>query len=136
MAELPHGAALHLDPRIGTLPDCARPTEALGEVLGVVGLDLDLPEPPRLPIDPGITPQQIKRLGIPIPDNLSIPSDVLLEEDIDVHLQAIRLGDILLTRCAPASNGWTRAGTSRRGRTGRQGDQWLGYDWSKRCATH
>ena len=47
------------------------------------------------------TTDDLQAAGIPVPENYSAPAlHGALEEDLDVHLQAIRLGDILFTVCS------------------------------------
>ena len=70
---------------------------------------------------------------MPIPENYSAPSYTGLQEDIDVHLQAFRLGDILFTVCSceqwydqsrqhrdPHRHAWPATST-------------VGYDWGAQC---
>ncbi|MEA2422884.1 MAG: hypothetical protein QOF55_1983, partial [Thermoleophilaceae bacterium] len=121
------------DPRVPIvgLPDCQNGQgvlDSLGDVFGVSN-PVELPKPP---IDPGLTTKDITDKGIPFPDNYSAPSYGALEEDLDVHLQVMRLGDILFTIC-PCEQ-WADQARNIKSRTNvQQGDQYLGYDWSKRC---
>ncbi len=67
-----------------------------------------------------------------MPRNYSAPGYGGLQEDIDVHLQAIRLGDILLTMCSCEQ--WKDQSENIRTRTDRiEGNEYLGYDWSEQC---
>jgi hypothetical protein len=105
------------------LPDCNTPS-GLARSLGV-----PLPE---IPIDPGLTTEELRAAGIPVPENYSVPSYTGLEEDVNVHLQAIRLGDILITVCSceqwkdQSENVETRTDTV-------AGNEHVGYDWGARC---
>jgi hypothetical protein len=109
------------------LPDCAGPSRAFDEV------GLDYPIPPQ---SAGVTQDQLKAAGIPVPDNYGAPSFTGLEENIDVHLQAFRIGEILFTVCSCEQ--WADQSHNIKARTDRvagnetQGDN-LGYDWSERC---
>jgi hypothetical protein len=84
------------------LPDCQRPPGG----------------PAPLPIDP----------GVPAPDNMSFPSYAALQEDMNVHLQAFRIGDILFTACSCEQ--WKDQSENIRTRTDRvAGNEYLGFDW-------
>ena len=55
-----------------------------------------------------------------------------LEEDLNIHLQVFRLGDILFTIC-PCEQ-WADQARNIKTRTDvQQGNQYYGYDWSKKC---
>ncbi|HWB65722.1 MAG TPA: hypothetical protein VG708_02685 [Mycobacteriales bacterium] len=79
------GPTLGGDPGVpaGGLPDCQR-TDSLG---------LTLPLSPQLF-------RQLKRAGAPIPDNYDVPSVELVEENLALKLQAVRIGSVLLASCA------------------------------------
>ena len=103
------------------LPDCANPFSELG-----------LPDSPLEGVDPGLNTDAFERLGIPVPENYSAPSYTALEEDLNVHLQAFRLGDILFTICSCEQ--WSDQGRNIKTRTDRRaGNEWVGYDWRARC---
>ena len=88
---------------------------------------LGLPADPRdlIPALPGFSPE------VPIPSSTTAPSYGALQESFDVHLQAMRLGDILVTVCSCEQ--WKDQSRNIRSRTNTaQGDQYLGYDWSSR----
>jgi hypothetical protein len=83
-------------------------------------------------VDPGITTDDFQRAGIPIPENYSAVSYTGLEEDLGVHLQAIRLGDMLIAVCSCEQ--WADQTRNVKTRTDReQGNVYLGYDWGARC---
>jgi hypothetical protein len=111
-------SALAGDPRapvIG-LPDCTGPGSTLSQH----------------PNNPGITTDMVQQFGIPVPENYSAPSYTGLEEDVSVHLQALRLGDILLTVCACEQ--WADQSLNIKSRTNeRRGDEHRGYNWFDRC---
>ena len=78
--------------------------------------------------DPGVTTDTLKDAGIPVPDNLSVPAYTGLEEDLNVHLQALRIGDILFTLCSCEQ--WADQSRNIETRTNlTQGDEWVGYVW-------
>ena len=96
-------------------PLCSGPAQAFEEVRGV-----------------GVTTDTIQRLGIPVPENYSAPSYTGLEEDVSVHLQAFRIGDILFTVCSCEQ--WADQSRNIKSRTDRRaGNQWNGWDWTKDC---
>jgi hypothetical protein len=116
-------------PIIG-LPDCQGIDTGLGTLTDLLGL----PEPPdAIPgADPGLTTDDFQRLGIPVPENYSAPAYTGLEEDIDVHLQAFRIGGILFTACSCEQ--WADQSRNIRTRTDRvAGNEHLGYDWKAAC---
>jgi hypothetical protein len=113
------------------LPDC----EGVESGLRALSDELGLPPPPDVPdppIDPGLSTDDFESRGIPVPENYSAPSYTGLEEDIDLHLQAFRVGDILFTVCSceqwadQARNIKTRTDTT-------VGNEYLGYDWGAQC---
>jgi hypothetical protein len=109
-------------PIIG-LPDCKGARESLQDFFGVpVGGDVPLP------IDPGITTHDLDRLGIPVPTSYSAPGYTGLHEDINVHLQAFRIGDMLFAGCSCEL--WADQARNTKTRTDRvAGNEYLGYDW-------
>ena len=107
-------------PLVG-LPDCAGPRSLFGEV--------GLTAPPQTAQRPGPTLEDIKALGIPIPDNYGALSYTGLEEDVSVHLQAFRIGDILFTVCSCEQ--WADQSQNIKSRTDRvAGNEWMGFDWT------
>jgi len=125
--------ALSGDPRLPVvgLPNCVPLSEGLDELAGFAGLP-DPPAFPKPPIDPGLTTQDFARVGVPVPDNYSAPSYTGLQEDIDVHMQAFRIGDILVTVCSCEE--WSDQSKNIKTRTDRKADnEHLGYDWKQRC---
>jgi Neutral/alkaline non-lysosomal ceramidase, N-terminal len=102
------------------LPDCAGPSRAFDEV------GADFPETPQ---SPGPSHQDLKEAGIPVPDNYGAPSYSGLEEDVSVHLQAFRIGDILFTVCSCEQ--WADQSKNIKTRTDKVIDNaWRGFDWS------
>lgn len=110
--------ALAGNPRVGTAADCTEVpvAESLSPVTG------------ELPFAaPAVTADDFQALGVPFPDTISTPSQGALEDTNGVHLQAIRLGEILLTIC-PCEQ-WTDQSYNIKTRTDTiPGNEWLGYD--------
>ncbi|HEX8104209.1 MAG TPA: neutral/alkaline non-lysosomal ceramidase N-terminal domain-containing protein, partial [Solirubrobacteraceae bacterium] len=126
--------AFHGDPKLPVvgLPDCNNADGALHSLADVFGFGDQVPHLPGLPVDPGLSTDDLQRLGLPIPENLSAPSYVALQEDVDVHLQALRIGEILFTFCSCEQ--WADQARNIKSRTNRvRGDQHLGYDWGAQC---
>ncbi|MGH2709655.1 MAG: neutral/alkaline non-lysosomal ceramidase N-terminal domain-containing protein [Actinomycetota bacterium] len=68
----------------------------------VVGLpDCERAENNGLPVPDqwGTTIETLQEAGIPIPDDYGAPSHAAVQESQTIHLQAIRLGDILVASC-------------------------------------
>jgi hypothetical protein len=113
------------------LPDCENGDGVLRSIADVFGLP-DPPPLPRSPVDPGLSTDDFQSRGIPLPENYSAPSYTGLEEDVSIHLQAFRLGDILFTVCSCEQ--WKDQAYNIKTRTDRiVGNEYLGYDWSKQC---
>ena len=72
---------------------------------------------------------KLKQAGVPIPDNYDVPSYFALEENTRLHLQAFKLGDVIIASCACESqvdlilNFESRANEV-------QNDIWDGFDWT------
>ena len=112
-------------PAVG-LPTCQGPrNNPVGDVFAPV-------EDTFGPQNPGVTTDDLQRAGIPVPENYGAPSYTGLEEDLGVHLQAFRLGDMLFTVCSCEQ--WKDQAENIRSRTDRQaGNEYLGYDWKQQC---
>lgn len=103
--------ALAGNPRVGTAADCTEVPVA--ESAGLPG--------------PAITSDDFQALGVPFPDNVSTPSHGALQDTLGVHMQAIRLGGILLTVCSCEQ--WTDQAYNIKTRLDKlPGNEWLGYD--------
>ena len=101
------------DPRVPGPPECLSADWGGFESLG---------------FDPGLTTDTLQELGIPVPENIPLPSYTGLEETVSIHLQAFRIGDILFTLCSCEQ--WHEQSRNIKTRTNRtQGDQWNGYVW-------
>jgi hypothetical protein len=115
-------AALNANPRLPFvgLPDCQSPTDTAG-----------FPAPPAT----GVSTTQLEQAGIPIPENYSAPSYAALEEDMDVHLQAFRIGPILFTICSCEQ--WNDQAQNIITRTDQvsNNDYW-GFDWTDPHGPH
>jgi hypothetical protein len=123
------------DPRLPVvgLPDCVPASDGLNQLADLLGLP-DPPDVPASPVDPGIDSDDLDRLGIPFPANYAAPGYTGLEEDIDVHLQAFRIGDILFTVCSCEQ--WADQSRNIETRTDRvAGNEYLGYDWKAEGCT-
>ncbi|MBI4729986.1 MAG: hypothetical protein HY775_10900 [Acidobacteria bacterium] len=102
-------------PLVG-LPDCVFPAEELG-----------LPGPP---VSPRVGYGALREAGVPVPENYGFPSFVSLQESDQVHLQAIRLGNIAVTTC-PCEQ-WGDQARNIRSRLNKvPGDLWDGFDWTE-----
>ena len=113
------------------LPTCENASSGLNSLADILGVDSP-PEPPTVPVDPGISTDDFQALGIPLPENYSAPSYTGLEEDVSIHLQAFRLGDILFTVCSCEQ--WFDQSRNIKTRTDKvQGNEHHGYDWAARC---
>jgi hypothetical protein len=117
------------------LPDCQDLDDALG-TFGIPGPDaigdaLGLPRP-----DPGLSTDDFERAGIPVPENYGAPSYAGLEEDIDVHLQAIRIGPLLLPICS-CEQWWDQSRNIELRTDKVAGNETLpgnlGFDWGAQC---
>ena len=114
------------------LPTCENAVGVLQSIASIFGLPRP-PDPPSVPIDPGISTDDFQSRGIPLPENYSAPSYTGLAEDVSVHLQAFRLGDILFTVCSCEQ--WKDQSYDIKTRTDTiEGNQYIGYDWASRCA--
>ena len=74
----------------------------------------------------------LKKLGLPVPENYDAPSQSALEENYRIHLQALRLGDILLASCSCEPQvDLVKNLESRTDAT--KGNIYDGFDWSPYC---
>ena len=113
------------------LPDCTGVENGLNSLSDLTGLP-EAPDIPGYPADTGLTTDDFQEAGIPVPENYSAPAYTGLEEDIDVHLQGIRLGEIYLPVCSCEQ--WFDQSKNIETRTDRViGNEWLGYDWGAQC---
>ena len=113
------------------LPTCETAGSGLRALADIAGLD-GPPDPPSAPVDPGLSTDDFQAFGIPLPENYSAPSYAGLAEDVSIHLQAFRLGDILFTVCSCEQ--WADQSRNIKTRTDKvQGNEYRGYDWAERC---
>jgi len=104
------------------LPDCASAFK--NPLFGVPN--------PLAGANPGLNMQAFREAGVPVPENYSAPAYGALEESLNIHLQAFRLGDILFTVCSCEQ--WKDQGANIKTRTDKeQGNQYNGYDWGAQC---
>jgi hypothetical protein len=125
--------ALGGDPRLPIvgLPDCVPLSQGLAQLAGLLGLPAP-PDIPAPPVDPGLSTDDFQAAGIPVPENYSAPAYTGLHEDINVHLQGIRLGEIYLPVCSCEQ--WYDQSENVRTRTDKvAGNEHLGFDWGERC---
>ncbi|MGI8461364.1 MAG: hypothetical protein ACR2OC_06965 [Solirubrobacterales bacterium] len=100
---------------------------AFGDSLGLPASDANVPG-----TDPGLNTDDFQALGIPVPENYSAPGYTGLQEDVDVHLQGLRLGEIYLPICSCEQ--WFDQSENIETRTDKTAsNEWLGYDWSAQC---
>lgn len=117
-------------PLVG-VPDC---DNSAGALFGPVFAQLK-----GTPLDPGANFQQLLDFcnktpvsGCAIPSNYGAPSYTGLEETIQVHIQVIRLGDVVVTNC-PCEQ-WADQSRNIKSRADQvQGNEWLGWDWTQFC---
>jgi hypothetical protein len=110
------------DPRVplAGLPDCESPFDFTG-----------FPQP----VFTGVSTDDFERAGIPVPENYSAPSYTGLEEDVDVHLQAFRIGDMLFTVCSCEQ--WADQSKNIKTRTDTLSDnEYYGFDWTDLHGDH
>ena len=125
--------AVNGDPHLPVvgLPTCENASSGLNSLADIFGLD-GPPAPPTVPVDPGLSTDDFQELGIPLPENYSAPSYTGLAEDVSIHLQAFRLGDILFTVCSCEQ--WFDQSRNIKTRTDKvQGNEHHGYNWAARC---
>ena len=72
--------------------------------------------------------EQLKALGVPVPDHFDHPGHLLLEENNRLRLQAVRLGDVILASCSCEAQVDLILNLESR-LNDVQGDIWDGYDW-------
>src|SRR5439155_15695979 len=96
-------------PIIG-LPDCAR-----------AGTGVDAP-----------VWESLRESGIPIPDHYDSPAFMGVEENVRIHLQAARIGQVLLASCSCEAQVDLILNLERRTDAAR-GNIWDGYPWDRYC---
>jgi hypothetical protein len=99
-----------------------------------VGSAAECTRGPKLANQFDMVSENLREHGLPVPENYDMPSHMAVEENFRLHLQAVRLGDILLASCACESqvdlilNIETRIDKV-------QGNIWHGYDWTDEDCT-
>jgi hypothetical protein len=112
------------------LPDCQRLPGGLSTLSEGLGFG-EVP-PQTNDGDPGLSTDDFQAAGIPVPENYSAPSYTGLQEDIDIHLQGLRLGEIYLPICSCEQ--WFDQSKNIETRTDPVPDnEWVGYDWGETC---
>ncbi len=110
-----------------TVAGCRTDSALAGRPRGPVANECEQ-SPISSPFDPGVSTDTLQAQGIPVPENLSVPAYTGLEEDVNVHLQALRIGDILFTIC-PCEQ-WADQSLNIKSRTNlTRGDEHYGYLW-------
>ncbi|MCA1709688.1 MAG: hypothetical protein LC808_43000, partial [Actinobacteria bacterium] len=85
---------------------------------------------PQLPHPDNQLYEKLKQAGVPIPDNYDAPSYFALEENTRLHLQAFKMGEVIIASCACEAqvdlilNFESRANEA-------QDDIWDGFDWTQ-----
>ena len=111
-----------------TVAGCRTDTELAGKPRIPVANECTGEDAVESPFDPGVSTDTLQSAGVPVPENLSVPAYTGLEEDVNVHLQAIRIGDILITVC-PCEQ-WADQSLNIKSRTNTvEGDEYYGYLW-------
>jgi hypothetical protein len=78
------------------LPDCYRGTNAQSDIEDATGIN---PGVFPLPV-PDDTWEQLKGTGLPLPEHYDAPSFAAVQEHTALHLQAFRMGEVVLASCA------------------------------------
>ena len=113
---------------VPTVAGCRTERYAEGKPRAPVANECIGDENVETPFDPGVNVDDLKAAGVPVPDSLGVPAYTGLEEDVNVHLQAMRIGDILFTIC-PCEQ-WADQSKNIKSRTNPvQGDEHYGYLW-------
>ncbi len=99
-------------------PDCADEASAVGKP--VVG---------ATPVEERAFYDQLKKLGVPVPESYFGPSFTLLEETAAVNLMAVRIGDIAATFC-PCEQFTDTALNIQSRLNNVKDDVWRGFDWT------
>ncbi|MGH2806288.1 MAG: neutral/alkaline non-lysosomal ceramidase N-terminal domain-containing protein [Actinomycetota bacterium] len=94
-----------------------------------VGTAADCTRGPQGPQPDPLLWEKLKEAGVPIPDNYDVPSYFALEENTRLHLQAFKMGEVVLASCAcEAQVDLILNFESRANKV--QGDIWEGFDWT------
>jgi hypothetical protein len=112
-----------------------RPTATGNPGAPIVGLpDCERGNPPNpVSAQTAMVWDSLRAHGIPIPMHYDAPAFTAVEENLRLHLQAFKLGEVILMSCAcEAQVDLILNLESRTNET--QEDLWLGYDWEKRLA--
>ena len=80
------------------LPDCQRASSLQHDAEDAIGRDL--PELFNGPDPANKTWEQLKATGLPLPEHYDAPSFGSVQEHTAVHLQAFRVGEVVLASCA------------------------------------
>jgi hypothetical protein len=75
--------------------------------------------------------ESLKSHGLPLPEHYSAPAFMGVEENLRLHLQAFKLGEVILMSCACEAQVDLILNLESRTNEAQE-DMWLGYDWTKR----
>ena len=112
---------------VPTVAGCRTDTALAGKPRIPVANECTGEDAVQSPFDPGVSTDTLQDAGVPVPENLSVPAYTGLEEDVNVHLQAIRIGDILITVC-PCEQ-WADQSLNIKSRTDGVPGEHHGYLW-------
>lgn len=87
------------------------------------------------PLPTGATYEDLQTAGVPLPDNIGGPSYTGLQETLQVHLQAVRLGGVGVTLC-PCEQFTDMSRNVRSRLNGVDGDMYFGWDWTANHEHH
>ena len=99
-----------------------------------VGTAADCTRGPKVTDQFDMAAESLREHGLPVPENYDMPAHMAVEENVRLHLQAVRLGEILLASCACEAqvdlilNIETRTDKE-------QGNIWHGFDWTEEDCT-
>jgi hypothetical protein len=75
--------------------------------------------------------ENMRAHGIPVPENYDLPAFTAVEENLRLHLQAFKLGEVLFASCACEAQVDLILDLESRADE-QQGNIWHGYDWTER----
>jgi hypothetical protein len=115
-----------------SVSNCRTQTTA-GGLLGIPVIGLPDCDRGRVPAGPDFfIYESLTSAGVPVPEHYDAPSFKGVEENMRIHLQAVRLGDVLLASCSCEAQ--VDLILNLESRTNDQtGDIWDGYPWDQFC---
>ena len=134
---------------VGTAAECTRPTDGVPEAIEdgaeagydafaeefekESGEELPIEDIPDVPLRE-IVSENLREHGHPVPDTYDMPAFGAVEENARIHLQAVRLGDILLASCSCEAQVDLILNLESRTDDVR-GNIWDGFDWTTEQCT-